>query len=92
MNGSLLEGIIEVQSGLDHTFNQILSIAADIEQKRRTSRSRTDDKHLKELKEFRREGVLFQLESLDEELRWIFDCAASSMMRKLKKPTKATPP
>ncbi|PLW15364.1 hypothetical protein PCASD_19980 [Puccinia coronata f. sp. avenae] len=91
MNGSLLGNIIAIQSGLDQTFDRMLSIAADI-QTDRDSLFRTDDKHLKNSKEFKRHEVSFDLERLDLKLLAIFESGArTNMMIKFKKSTKATP-
>ena len=57
MNGSLLESIGEIQSGLDETLDQILLIAAGFDTKNVNWPPQTDNKHLENLKEFRREAM-----------------------------------
>jgi hypothetical protein len=88
-DGSKLKLIVETQSGLDQSLDQILSIAAGIKPKLPSSPARTDDNDLRGLKEFRRQGVLLPLRSLNDELGEICEFGASTM-RDLKKGTQET--
>ncbi|PLW45110.1 hypothetical protein PCASD_04593 [Puccinia coronata f. sp. avenae] len=89
IDGSVHERIIEIQSGLDENLDQILSIVAGIEESLVALPPPPDDKHLRESKRFMRTGASFQLQMLDDELRWIFDSGADTM-EELQKSTPAT--
>ncbi|PLW48042.1 hypothetical protein PCASD_03621 [Puccinia coronata f. sp. avenae] len=76
LNGSKLKLITEIQSELDHSLDQMLSISAGIRLRPIPSPADVDDKDLKEMKEFTRRGVFFKLHSLNHALRFIFDLSS----------------
>jgi hypothetical protein len=89
LKGSKLKLITEIQSELDHSLDQMLSISAGIRLRPIPSPADVDDKDLKEMKEFIRRGVFFKLHSLNHALRFIFDLS-SGTIRQLTKLTRVT--
>ncbi|PLW27700.1 hypothetical protein PCASD_17851 [Puccinia coronata f. sp. avenae] len=90
IDGSRLKLIVEIQSGLNQNSDQILSIVAGIKPELIASPRppQADDSHLQELKEFRRQGLWYKLDSLKHQLRTIYERCAFTI-RDLKKSTKA---
>jgi hypothetical protein len=90
IDGPRLKLIVEIQSGLNQNSDQILSIVAGIKPELIASPRppQADDSHLQELKEFRRQGLWYKLDSLKHQLRTIYERCAFTI-RDLKKSTKA---
>jgi hypothetical protein len=89
MDGSKLQHKIEIQSGLDQSIDQFLSIAAGIKSKKNSSPPQGDNNGWEELKEFRRKGLLWKLQSFNHDLVAILEYG-SSTMKELKKATRGT--
>jgi hypothetical protein len=88
MNGSILKSIIEIQSALDQSNNQMLSIAPVlIIPKPESSPNQADNQDLEEFKEFRRQGISVELKNLNLYLQLIFRLCYCTM-KELEKPTE----
>jgi hypothetical protein len=87
IDGSKHESIIEIQSGLDSSFDQILSIDAGI--KETSMPHPTDDKNSKEFKAFMRGAVSYHLHFLGDELREIYYSGGLTIV-KLRKSSRVT--
>ncbi|KAI7951213.1 hypothetical protein MJO28_006897 [Puccinia striiformis f. sp. tritici] len=74
--GTKLDQISCIQSELDQTLYQIVSLVAVVRRRTLLSPADTDDRHLKELKGFRAEGLQSRVKSLVDTLCHVFiDCS-----------------
>ncbi|KAI9630366.1 hypothetical protein KEM48_014092 [Puccinia striiformis f. sp. tritici PST-130] len=76
-NGTTLDQISHLQSELDHTLHQIVSLVAVVRRRTLSSPANTDDQHLKELKGFRAQGLQ------SESRRPAHDCSQLIQLSKL---------
>ncbi|KAH9453912.1 hypothetical protein MJO28_006899 [Puccinia striiformis f. sp. tritici] len=83
-NGTTLDQISHLQSELDHTLHQIVSLVAVVRRRTLSSPANTDDQHLKELKGFRAQGLQSRVEDLLSTLCDVFsDCSQLIQLSKL---------
>ncbi|KAI9630374.1 hypothetical protein KEM48_014100 [Puccinia striiformis f. sp. tritici PST-130] len=81
--GTRLDQISDIQSELDPILHQIVSLAAAVHRRTLFSPADTDDRHLKELKAFRIQGLKSKVKDLTKTLSSLFD-NSSRVIRSLK--------
>jgi hypothetical protein len=91
MNASKLQLITEIQSELDQTTDQVLSLSAGVKREEDSPVTQANDQDLKESKQFRRQGLSIKLRLMKHQLFLIFKlCFQTTKEFELRSSTNPT--